>query len=183
LDVATKQYVDGLTGAWGLTSQGGAVYPATKASTSDVASGNVVVVASELNGSSIKIDADSDGNLVTMCSTTLGIVGTSAAGSTTYTLKDSNCTLPDGTYDYFLDYYFTMEGENTVAQKPTSVTLNSSNQPVLTFASSLNPSASGTHLQYGANFASAKGIISSAGGVHCTKSWNVLVGNLITSKG
>ena len=181
LDVATKQYVDGLTGAWGLTSQGGAVYPASMKSISTLPVGNIAVLA----------DGEEPFDIATVTSGKIGNaifwgnvyhrVISAPAGSTSYTLDSTTYTMPDGSTEELSELYYFME-DSTALQKPTSVTFNSDGKPVLTFASSLNPSVESYQLFTGVSSEKNANLIVGYGATS-TKDASIIVGNFLYNAG
>lgn len=176
LDVATKQYVDGLTGAWGLTSQGGAVYPASMKSVSTLPAGNIAVLGD--GGHPLDIAQVPDGytgNLI-VWGNVRTVTLLASAGSTSYTISSATYTMPDGSLDELTELYYFVE--NSVApQKPTSVTLDDSGRAVLTFASSLNPTADTTGF-FIVNKSNKYGNLMVAYGATSTNNASAIVGNV-----
>lgn len=181
LDVATKQYVDGLTGAWGLTSQGGAVYPASMKSISTLPAGNIAVLGDGYFASDLaKVTSEKTGNVIIWGNVSNAIVS-APAGSTSYTINSATYTMPDGSTEELSELYFFIE-DSVAPQKPTSVTFNTDNKPVLTFASSLNPTAENTHIYVGASSERHANLIVGYGATSI-KDASVIVGNFLYNGG
>lgn len=169
MDVATKQYVDGLSSTWKLTSQGGLISQFNTAWEDTIKDG-AVVIASTSTWDSIPLQIQglcnansNDANLVIPTGNYITVTSSAPAGSTTYTLRTVP-RAPDGTADHLLDILFGYDS-NVPAQKPTSISFDSNGYAVLTFATSLNPNSTTTRLYPGTELDDASASITAGGGI------------------
>lgn len=166
---------------WGLTSQGGAVYPASMKDVSTLPAGNIAVFGEGDHQVDLaKVTSGKNGNLIVWGNVFNAIVS-APAGSTSYTINSATYTMPDGSTEELSELYFFIE-DSVAPQKPTSITFNSDNKPVLTFASSLNPTAENTHIYVGASSERHANLIVGYGATS-TKDASVIVGNFLYNGG
>lgn len=161
---------------WGLTSQGGAVYPASMKSTSTLPVGNIAVLGDGEHPLDIAQVPDGyTGNLIIWANVRIA-TQLASAGSTSYTINSATYTMPDGSLDELTELYYFVE-DSVAPQKPTSVTLDGSGKPVLTFASSLNPMADTTGI-FIVNKSDKHGNLMVAYGATSTNNASAIVGNV-----
>ena len=145
---------------WGKSANNGVYYPLTLDST-NINDGSIVIGMQANAGGVPNIVSTLYSNFIIMSGNSVSITG-AVAGATSYSIANaSGWALGDGSVEYAKQLLFYSE-KAVGAQSPTSVSLSGTTL-TLTFASSLNPSNSATHLWYGSKSQNAGAVLIGAG--------------------
>lgn len=168
---------------WKKTTSGGIVYPTNNPVAADYNIGNVIIFGADtINGDDVKTSSGTKGTILLHGNITIGLNASAPAASTSYVFPAAaNLALPDGNLSYITNFLFSTPGQNTAAQKPTSITMGTG--ITLNFASSINPSSAASSIQGGIDASGSKGSLIIGNAITTTAQNTFLMGNFIYNTG
>lgn len=168
---------------WRKATSGGIVYPTNNPVAADYNIGNVIIFGADtINGDNVKTSSGTKGTILLHGNITIGLNASAPAASTSYVFPAAaNLALPDGNLSYITNFLFSTPGQDTAAQKPTSITMGTG--ITLNFASSINPSSAASSIQGGIDASGSKGSLIIGNAITTTAQNTFLMGNFIYNTG